>query len=638
MASPAFVVHACATPAAVQCSRSQQRRQHQRSIRRYAGPACSCVPLGASGGLLLLRQLHIVRTPCGCHCGAAYLQRRCSAGVPLRPHLCVLANPVATQVQGRVLLPAAAMLEAARAAAQQLVDGSKAAAGADTAALAAASIPAPLILPAGSDSSGGSAALPLARCTVGFSGAANPAVRLESRSRAAAAAVTNLAAQLCSHARFTAAAGQPAHAGQALCQLLVSPVPSSAPAAAACGSIQPQPEHAAPGWHCHPAPLDATLHLGMFAAPHASSSAAPRVPVGATVFAAASSGDSSSSGSSMWPVMQADSASALTTVASYTLLSSSCAAAFSLQQLESKAVGSSRQRQPAAVSAGPQLTSYSIRVAAHTPAVAVSTAGGSTAALSLSDSTGRLALVPRGSAAAEDVAVFGATQKALALLCSGGSAGSLHLQAVTALDQPATTASAPAGQSATCLAAVAVQGLLKAASAEAPAAAALPSFVSRSYLQPAGTTAEEPAAADVFAAPQLDHGTWLLSQLLPEQHQLGTAPAGTAAQQPSGSTTISGGLGSLGLSTASWLAAAQQSSTIRLLGRSASSSLPQVLTASSCLVTARQCDTAAAADVAAAMCAKRDTTAYIHAGGLLFFSRTLLGCVSRLSCYAVWPS
>ncbi len=568
---------------------------------------------------------------------AACLQVKCSAAVPLRPDLCVLSDPGTLQVQGRVLVPAAAMLEAARAAAQQLVDASNAAAGADTAALAAASIPAPLILPAGSGSSGSGAALPLARCTVSFGGAANPAVRLESRSRAAAAAVTNLAAQLCSHARFTAA-HQPAPAGQALRQLLAASLPSEAPAAAACGSIQPQPEHAAPGWHCHPAPLDATLHLGVFATPHASSSAAPRVPVGAAFFVAASSRDSNSSGSATWPVMLADSASAHTTVASYTLLSSSCAAAFSLQQLESRAVGSSRQRQPAAVSAGPHLTSYSICAAAHNPAAAISAAGGSTAALSLSDSTGRLALLPHGSVAASDVAVFGPAQKALALLCSGGSAGSLRLQAVTAHDQPANPTSVPARQLAACLAAVAVQGLLKAASAEAPAASALPSFVSSSYLQPAGTTAEEPASADVFAAPLLAHGTWLLSQLLPEQHQRGTVPSGAATHKLGGSITISGGLGSLGLLTASWLAAEQQSSTIRLLGRSASSSLPQVLTASSCLVTARQCDTAAAADVAAAMCAKRDTTAYIHAGGLLFFSRTLLGCVSRLSCYAVWPS
>lgn len=508
-----------------------------------------------------------------------------------------------------MLLPAAAMLEAARAAAQQLVDGSKpsvAAGVGGTAALAAASIPAPLILPADSGSSSNAAALPLARCTVSFGSQAAPTVRLDSRSNGATGAVTNLAAQLSSQARVAAGAAGPAQASPASRQQLLRARPGARLAGAACGSMQLAPEYAAPGWHCHPAALDATLHLGVFAAPQSSSSGAgPKVPVAAAYFAAASSG----SGSGLQPVMLADSASSSTTVASYALLSSSSEAAFRLQQLESRAVGRSRE----AAAAKPELVNYSSCLAAHTPVALLSGASPTSAAISLSGSKGRVSLLQQVSQPAVTSAVLGASQKALRLLHSSASAGKLRLAAAAVASQLPAAGGAPGSLFAVGLAAAAVQGLLKGAVAEAPTAAPLPSCLSRSYLQPAGITAEAPASGDVFAAPHLAHGAWLLPNLGSEQQQQHVA-ASRSAPMPrlGGSILISGGLGSLGLLTASWLAG-KEHSTVCLLGRSASNQLPPALTASGCLVIAKQCDTAATADVAAA-CAECSTTAYIHAG------------------------
>lgn len=543
---------------------------------------------------------------------------RCNAVHALKSWLCtdlpfdttLLCDSYAPQVQGRVLLPAAAMLEAARAAAQQLVDGSKSSVAAGvggTAALAAASIPAPLILPAGSGGSSSNAAvLPLARCTVSFGGEAVPTVRLDCRSNGATSAVTNLAAQLSSQARVAAAVDRSVQASPAVRQLLSTAPPSPARARTACGSMQSAPGHAARGWHCHPAALDATLHLGVFAAPHSSSSGAgPKVPVAAAYFAAASSG----SGSGLQPVMLADSASSSTTVASYALLSSSSEAAFRLQQLESRAVGRSRE----AAAAKPELVNYSSCLAAHTPVALLSVASPSSAAISLSGSEGRLSLLQQVSQPAVTSAVLGASQKALCLLHNSASAGKLWLAAAAVASQLPAAGGAPGSLAAVCLAAAAVQGLLKGAAAEAPAAAALPSCLSRSYLQPAGITAEAPSSGDVFAAPHLAHGAWLLPQLGSDQQQQHAAVSHSGSMpRLGGSVFISGGLGSLGLLTASWLAG-KEHSTVCLLGRSASNQLPPALTASGCLVVAKQCDTAATADVAAA-CAECSTTAYIHAG------------------------
>lgn len=510
------------------------------------------------------------------------------------------------------------MFEATAAAAQQLLDGSRATSAHEAAALSAASIPAPLILSTGGGSGAG-AALPLVRCTVAFGGSAAPAVRLESRSSGSAAPTTSFAAQLCGHYSITAAAGTAQQASQAARQQIAGAIPAAPSRLAAGGSLLLRPQHAAPGWRCHPAALDATLHLGIFAAPaqqpvsgSASDGPAPaRVPVAAAYFTA---GGSSGISGGMWPVMQCEAAADDATIASYSLPSGSGSAAFRLQRLQSKAVrGSSEGRQPA--TAAPQLASYCVQAVANSPTVVASKASGPVPALILAGGSERLPLHQPTQRSSAPAATFRAAAAALRLLREGAAADSLRLSAVTAADQLMAAAGVPESRFAASLAAVSVQGLLKAAAAEAPAAAALPGCTSHSYLQPPAVAAVEPEAADLFAAPHLSRGTWLQHTLLQAEQPNAAASTGNLQLNISGGVAISGGLGSLGQLTATWLAAGQSSGSICLWGRSAAVELSAALKTSGCLLAARQCDAAAVADVAATADACRGNTTYVHAGG-----------------------
>jgi hypothetical protein len=533
----------------------------------------------------------------------------------------------ALQVQGRVLVPAAAMLEASRAAAQLLIDDSKAGtASTGGVALSAASIPAPLILPAGASITGAAAGIPMVRCTVRFgSGGSLAAVQLQSMSSSGGSApATNLAAHLCSHMHLPVVASSSTCGSNSSATLRVSLVSSATTLASpltAFGSLLLEQQHAAPGYHCHPAALDATLHLGIFAAPDqqrgSGSPAPPRVPVAACYYHAPAQGSTTASCS--WPMMHCDSATADATTASYALLGGARTSSngFQLQHLQSKAIRSLAAAAGPADS-GPRLASYRVQYAVHSVAAPAGSiaAGTRQPVFSLADSVGRLSLRQKHSSS--DASVFGGAQKALRFLQQQHSK-TLQLTAATgSLHHAAPTAAAGRARSTTILAA-ALQAMLKSASAEAHAAAALPSSLTYSNLaaRPAGTAPE----SDVFAAAHRQHGAWLVPALAEDQQQAAAVatPAISALLQQlsSGSVAISGGMGSLGLVIAAWLAAAPEcSSGITLWGRSATAVLPARLASGSCLVTASQCDAAARSDIGAAANSLRQTTVYIHAGEL----------------------
>lgn len=509
------------------------------------------------------------------------------------------------------------MLESAHAGVQTLMDDSKVMLGSSrsTAALVAASISAPLILP----SSNSSSILPVVRCAVSFNSRAQPLVQLQSRSRSGGAFGTNLQAAICCHVELVshtpaASSGPDDASSDAAKQLLgTSGRMAVGPAMVAAGGMMLQPEHAAPGYQCHPAVLDATLHLGVFAAPDqrdGGNAATPRVPVAAAYFHASARG--CTIGSTSWPLMRCDEVTASATTASYALLSDGRApTAFQLQHLQSKAVGrtNSAAAKLATVAAA-SLFSYSAQYAADSAAAGPGSSP-SGLPITLTGSRGRLTLPGNGSAAAGP-AVFAAAQQALRMLQLERQVGSLNLQSATAA-QADVPAGAPVEQLTAALAAAAVHGMLKSAAAEAPAAPArLPAYNSRSYLQAAGPAAPAPAG-DVFAASHLHQGAWLLPQLLQESQ---AADAMLQVQLGMGKMTISGGMGSLGQLVAGWMAAMPGSSRgLVLWGRSAAARLPAPMIDSDCLVTALQCDAAAAADVVATMDDDRCTAAYVHAGG-----------------------
>lgn len=508
------------------------------------------------------------------------------------------------------------MLEAARAAAQQLVEESKALLGSSgsTAAMLSASIPAPLILPSGA-SPGAAAALPVARCTVSYGGSKQPSVQLQSSTGRAPA--TNLRAGLCSFVHAAEAEGSAASAiNTLLATLLAAPVAAAAEAPlVVCGGMQLEADLAAPGCHCHPTALDATLHLGIFAAPDqqpGSSAAAPRVPVAAALFHAPAQGGAASCA---WPLMRRDAATADGTTASYTLQSSGGSGpAFLLHQLQSKAVRSSGS---AAATRGQAagLAVYTAQHAAHSPAHLVQAA--TSPAVAIAGPAGRLSLLA-GSQRQPVAAVFGAAQSALRLLQQERQHGGLQLTAATSSASPAGT------QHSGSLACAAVAGLLKVAAAEAPAAAPLPLSASWDCLQPKSLSAAAPDAADIFAAAHHQHGAWIMAELREGPPQLPAAPLLPCSP---GHVAISGGLGALGLLIATWLSG---SCSVSLWGRSVSATwLPTALADAACAVTATQCDAAASADVAAAADTCRVTSVFIHAGAL-FCSRLL--CV----CERVW--
>ncbi|KAL4457258.1 hypothetical protein ABPG75_012123 [Micractinium tetrahymenae] len=551
------------------------------------------------------------------------------------------------QVQGRIIVPGAAMLEASRAAAQCLLDDAKldSSTGSTTAALCGISIPAPLPLPGtASNGSSSSSAMPLVRCVVSHGDGGRLALQLQSRA-AGRAPATNIQAAVCSHVQLpvTAAEASMSARRSVLLQRLTaaSLVAASRPApvaAAACGSMDLRGQLAAPGFHFHPAAIDAATHFGVFAVPEArtakgaigSHAVQLRVPAGAAYFHAPRQG---TAGGACWPVMSSsgggEAAASSSPLVSFGLLHGAepgSSAACQLCQLQLKSV--SGQPAAAASKAATSMASYQVDLDAHSVADQVSSPA-SGCAVSLSGQSGSVRLLGRcGNQLAVPAAVWSAAQRVLRFLQQHGS-GSLQLASAV---QDSCSVAPVAACAASTAAAAAVQGLLRCAAAEGRE---LAGSVTTSTLAAGGLTAAAPAS-DVFLVPHLQQRAWLLAQLRSGHQQ---SQPSTASVQPlsyDGSAAISGGTGALGLLVAAWMAAqdasrAAAAGPLCLWARSAAVRLPAALVSSRRLVSVVQCDAAAAADVAAASHGQqRDTSVFVHAGGVLHDAMLAQQTASRL--------
>lgn len=497
-------------------------------------------------------------------------------------------------------MPAAAMLEAGRAAVQALVAETRSSGA--PAALAAASIPAPLILP----TPGSNGALPAVRIAVMAGGA----IAVESAGRAGALTANLLA---------VAATCQPLSALQAkqgasrLQAWLAGFVPQPSAHMAATGTLETQAEQVGHGYICHPATIDATLHLGLLTSLSGRENlnitvpAAPHVPVGAVFFAGNTISTSHGAAPIMW--CEPGSVSASVTVASYALLSSgSSGPAFTLQELQSKAVGGSMVLQHAGV----HLASYAIDWQAAEPAQLVASARGahhSATNVLLTNAMGKLSL----SHCYSITGVFVGLQRSLRLLQQQhGSTIELGPTAgLGAMQQPGGCVMSVSSAALT----LAVQGMLKTVAAETNDSVHASCQLSDPLLPAALRAGLAEHNVNVFGPSHLHHGILMSPQL---QQQSGVAAECGAGA--SDSVTVSGGLGALGILVTGWLLQCDNKpSSITLLGRSTSSELPAVLqTGELTAVSSLQCDSASTDDSHAALCFhSRRTTLYIHAGGVL---------------------
>lgn len=542
------------------------------------------------------------------------------------------------QVQGRIIVPGAAMLEASRAAAQSLLDDAKldSSTGSTAAALCGISIPAPLPLPAGGSSGSGGSAIPLVRCVVSQGTGPQPTVQLQSLA-AGRAAATNIQAAVCCHAQLPVAAAPvpPAARHSVLLQSMAAAAlgnaaqPAWAPAAA-CGSMELRGQLASPGFHCHPAAIDAATHFGVFAVPEArtaggvigSHAVQLRVPAGAAFFHAPEQG---TAGGACWPVMSSsdgDGVASSSTLVSFGLLHAAASGSGAVCQLYKLQLKPAPGQPAAGVAAtapkaAKSLASYEVDWEVHSTAGKVlSPVTGHAVSLAAQSGSVRL-LESRGSKITTPAAVWAGAQRALRFLQQQPS-GTLRLAAATHDACGSAPAAASHAGMAGAAVAAAVRGLLRCAAAEGRE---LAESLSCSVLSSAAPPVASPAG-DVFSSPHLQQGAWLLASLRSSQHPSQLSGTTCTAPVGCGSVTISGGTGALGLLVAAWLTARESdapaaSGSLCLWSRSAMARLPAALASSARHVSVVQCDAAAAADVAAACGQQRDSAVFVHAGGVL---------------------
>lgn len=523
------------------------------------------------------------------------------------------------------------MLEASRAAAHCLLDDAKldSSAGSTASALCGISIPAPLPLPVSGSGGGG---VPPVRCVVSHGNGAWPTLQLQSRS-AVGAAATNIQAAVCTHVQLPVGTATAPFAACRSTPLRWALAASLVPAAglalgtvAACGSIDLRGQLAAPGFHSHPAALDAATHFGVFAVPEARTAGGSigshavqlRVPAGAAYFHAPRQG---AADGARWPTMSSNggngAASGVTVVSCGLLQGVDSGASCWLYQLHLKPVQGRPGVTVSAKKAATSLASYSARREAHSVG-GEATAAVPGCAVSLSGPGGAVYLMRRAaSREAAPAAVWIGAQRALRFLQQQQSSDSLTLVAATPDICGTMPAAASRAGAAGATVAAAVQGMLRCAAAEGRAMAG---SVTRSTLAASGQPTLAPAG-DVFSAPHLRQGAWLLATLGGSQHERAPLRLAAVPSLTCGGAAISGGTGALGLLVAAWLAA-QDSGTaatggqLCLWARSAAVRLPDALAGSARRVTVVQCDASAAADVAAAA-QRKGAAVFVHAGGVL---------------------
>ena len=490
-------------------------------------------------------------------------------------------------VAGRQLLPAAAMLESAAAAASTCLGSG---AGLGQLALEAVAVPTPLVLPATLHKA---AVLGIdIACTTGdvvVSSQSGASSRLGAPHLTAWAALVSGAPAEC----------QLAPSGVTKI-LLGQPLAPMKPAPTAFGGIalpcRTQPNET----DMHPAIIDNITQVGSALAAASKEGGVTRVPVGTAVYSPTSIAMDASAGmhaTSQLAGLSPDGSA----FSDYALMQRQRGACRILGMQFKPLQRPSVQRKIAAEGRHSSAL-YTIAWQAQSPAEvgAASRRLPSTGILVWSGGKGQLHAPTHSTAAG-----LRFLQKAIA-----GPTGQYQLITRSAL---AGTPTCTAGQL-TNLSATGSAGLLRVAAQEA----SLHKWSHLDIASSAAWIAEAPMDADAFGAVQ-GAGYWLAPRL--EQ----AAPQSTEGMGPpqlvGHGMAITGGLGNIGLLLGAWNA--QQSSTnhILLLGRSGQGTLPATLTRASCLVTALQCNVASREDVgelarwSAAQGVQLQTI--MHAGGVV---------------------
>ena len=524
---------------------------------------------------------------------------------------------VIMQVSGQVLLPGAAMLEAALSCAALLLE--KATLGSPvTPLLSGISIPAPLQLSARS-------ATVLECLVTDLSSSAAVSIQSGGLEGSRPAAV-HLRGGLIGAIEPTAVQ-KPLFPHQPACHAAITA------AAAAHASRGPQPgAHAAlntaqnppgGGYRAHPAVTDASLHLGAYlgtvpdqAAQHGSVAAAVRVPSALAAFWASKGATQGECQAAVGDLSQQPGDSALS---SYWLPSGTATTAGAvLQGLLATPV----KRGAAAVAALPQAAAqrssmlYSLRWAA------------SEAALSAAAASRSMRATLTWRIASREVWTLPARQGSLGAKALQGSAGSLGLlQQVLTTQKPsgaqlqhgAADAEGVTGRSGMpnslqhALEAAGASGLLRTAAQEYPAM----QWQARgsSLLSVPSKPHAEPQDADAF-------GTRLAESVITRPQLLSAAPEEESSTLPEavlhGSLAITGGLGGIGLLAGLWAAQQHSGVHVHLLGRTGHAGL-NALPALAHMphVTLTRCD-AGSREEAAQLARSAGMLRQIwHAGGLL---------------------
>lgn len=510
-----------------------------------------------------------------------------------------------SQVQGRVLLPAAAMFEVATAAARTLLDWPG---GSSTAppVLLEVAIPAPFQLALAN-----SPAAQLVTCTIA---AAQGSLQLATGSMAhltsSIAASTKAPSQ--QH-------GPAARAGLAALHPQLFPASSPRPGVVSSLAAHGGNGGTAAEYWTHPAALDATIHAGTALDPSSLS-----VPTSLAAFAAPVQLGSSAVWAAACNLHAAPDGGA---TGDFTAAPATQAnAAAQLLQLRSKPVGS-RAAPPTARllyqvqwrAAEPTDVGHSEAASLVPPAACAKLAWRAV----LPGQAGSNWSQPAAWPPAE--LVSGAIAWLQGASLRQGSRIGLHA-AASAMDGLPATCFGSSGASGS-LAAAGLAGLLRSVARE-QAGQSFYSVLSSSYSRQPPVVHQPAHGADAYGSATAG-GALLLPRLAasaePQPNQLraqhGAAAAGAALPHLTGRVLVSGGLGDLGLLAGTWLAQATSAHTV-LLGRSAHSRrLPAPLLASSGLASTVLADVASREDVAALdtldCSSLQPLCGIIHAGGTL---------------------
>ena len=504
-------------------------------------------------------------------------------------------------VNGRPLLPGAAMLEAAYAGAATLLREESE----QQAALQGAAVMAPLLLRPPTAAS--------VQLSVEVAHGCGE-VRLASQLHHGAPTVhlsAGAAALAAVHAVLPAR--QPSSCRMQLCSIL-QPHQHAASATywrgEAVGSLcHPLVLPACDSYHCHPAVVDAATHFG--AAFDLHSGSAPRVPVGLGSYTASAAGVAGTAPAQRFTISTA----AQLQVDGSRMSSFTIAGAVSLGSLHSRPLGSKGAAgQPAAQSAlASRCFSYQTQWQAAAALAPVGTASSQAPLLRLQADAGSVRVAAGAGLPQAALRSYAAALRMLQQGLRPGRQHTLTATVATAACQQGHPLASPASSSSVAAAgAAAVVGLLKVAAREEPAWQLGVAFV-----DPAAAVSHQ--ATSNAVQPQSVHGAAAAASIRMQpllqltNQQPGVSTAVPSAGPASGCHVVSGGMGGLGALAALHLAEqSQQGTHLLLLGRSgcfADGLQQQELSKASSSVTLLAADVAAAADAAA-------VAAQLHLGGL----------------------